>query len=148
MTDLTDWAEGTPPRSYSEPPLVLLNSYTTGIRAPGKDGKIAGYTGIAVDRGRAFAAVKTRRDHLYRKQNAYAMSTTILGKLQHHDVEFVVFWEQDVGTIYVYRLKDFANGEMVPGHHSGVNDRQRYVPCKDARERWENEANPIVDNRA
>lgn len=154
MTDLRDYSEdtpGNPQESYDQPPRVMVNtSYSQTIRAPGKDGKIAGYTGIDPNRGRAYITPRQYSKHYFRKLNAYAISTKIIAKLQAHNVEHIIVWDGESERSLVFQVADYARADDVPNSmQTNTPDAQKYVPKADAREIWEGqEFIPVNDLRA
>jgi hypothetical protein len=106
---------------------------------------ICGYIGKDSLRGWCFVSRKVRETHYYRVGEGYAMSCAVIGKLQYHDVEFVVFWESDEHRTLVFRLDQYASGDDVA--HAPNDDPQQYVPESAALEVWENVPDPKVDIR-
>jgi len=145
MVDLFDFEDGVGPTFHDEPPHVHHTAYSRAIPTPQDDGKTAGYLGIDSERGRTYLTVRARHKHLYRRKIAYAISESVLDRISRAKAAYILVWERDTKQTYEYRLKDFLAGDFVPPRFAPSNDRQRYVPTRDALARWDQPTIPMTD---
>lgn len=147
MVDLRDFQDGEGPDIYDEPPLVHYTPYTTAIRTPGDNGKVAGHTGIDEHRGRVFLTIRKFQDHFYRRGGGYAISTKVLEAAEEEGVNRVLIWESDQQRTYEFALSRYLNGQKVPAQHTPAGDEQRYVEINNHLGRFEQLSAPTIDTR-
>lgn len=113
------------------------------VPAPTAPDKPAGFVGRARNRstenGRGAVCYSTRRKgyHFYREGEGYAISDSILARLDRIDASLIFAHEADTGDVYEFPLRTYLNGDPVPERQLlDENDPQTYVPIDEARYVW------------
>lgn len=144
MVDLSDFGGGIEPL---DPPRVERKRVRWTPDNANNDGKIAGFIGRVANRGDGGAKCYTTRrtgQHLYQREDAWAISQQILDVIDHIGVNYIFVWDAGTEDVWEYAAAQFTGGYEMPDRDLEVeSDPQRYVPLADAPHTWENHASEM-----
>ena len=117
------------------PPLVYRRAVVWSPTSPNKPAGFLGY-----DRRREVKVYTSRRKdyHYYRSGDGYAISDSILAKLDRAGVPRILLWAADTGDVFEYASHQYRkDAEPVPDHALlDEDDPQRYCPLDAAMNTW------------
>lgn len=134
MTTLAEFDAG----NGEDPPLIRKEGRV--LTTDSKRTRTAGWHGPTNRGAVGYVTSRDSHEHRIRALDAYAISTSVLRKLELIDAEVLLVVEEDTDAVFEYRLEDFTEyADLVPERFLyDASDPQRYVPRTNAYAEWPN----------